>query len=145
MIDAKVCQAFRNLIEEFQENSGFVMPELLREYLVELLSLRLRDTEIIPTPSFAERYLEICQRPTAMAARQLGDQCLFFTSLMPQWGPSRGLSLDYYANLGISSYYTWSDLARDSRGTQLGNWFWDLQRFLNCMLKAKDLELVKWQ
>ena len=142
MIDPKISQAFRDLIAEYQETSGFDMPELLREYLVELLAQRLTDTEVIPRPSFAERYLELQQRPTALTMRQFGDQCLFFVGLMPEYGQRRGISLDYYAALGISCYYTWGDLAHDHRGTQLGNWFYDLQRFLNCLLRNRRLELV---
>jgi hypothetical protein len=53
--------------------------------------------------------------------------------------------MDYYAALGISSYYTVGDLTHDSRMTQLGNWFYYLQRFLNTALHSdRQLELFKF-
>lgn len=143
MIDAKVRSAFFDLVDEFQTESGFQMPDSLRDYLIDLLAVRLRDIDIIPQPSFAERYLEIHQRPTAVTLQQFGDQCLFFVSLMPGYGTKRGLNLDYYCTLGISSYYSWGDLARDSRGAQLGNWFYYLQNFLQALLHHRPVCMVK--
>lgn len=121
---------FRDLIEQHQNHTGFEMPLLLREYLVDLLDSRLERIDIIPEPSFAECYLKLYQRPNPELMRDFGDSALFFCSLMPDYGQRRGLNMDYYATLGISTYYCLGDLTRDPRFTQLGNWFYHLQKFL---------------
>jgi hypothetical protein len=134
---------FRNHLFSHSQKTGFCCPDLLMEYLVSLLSSRIRDCDIIPEPSFAERYLQLYSTRNWADIRQFGDQCLFFTSLLPEYGRRRGLDLDYYAALGISSYYAYGDLTKDSRFTQLGNWFYHLQKFLTSALHHEQaLELV---
>jgi hypothetical protein len=138
-------QQFLELVRDHQSRTGFHVPGLLEQYLVELLSSRLERVEVIPQPSFAERYLELYHYPRIADLKDYADQCLFFCSLMPEYGRRRGLDLDYYASLGISTYYTAGDLADDPRYTQLGNWFYHLQRFLNSALHPDQrLEFVKF-
>ncbi len=137
---------FRNLITEHQQRTGFEMPPLLEDYLVDLLDSRLERVEIIPEPSFAECYLKLYQRPNPELMRDFGDSTLFFCSLMPDYGQRRGLNMDYYATLGISTYYCLGDLIGDTRFTQLGNWFYHLQRFLNSAIHPDQrLELFKFR
>ncbi len=120
------------------------MPELLENYIVDLLTERLHRVDIIPEPSFAERYLILSQKPRLSELKDYADSALFFCSLMPEYGRRRGLSMDYYATLGISTYYTAGDLAPDPRYTQLGNWFYHLQKFLNSAIHPEvRLELYK--
>jgi hypothetical protein len=127
------------------QDQGFSAPELLLAYLTDLVADRLTQTEIIPEPSFAERYLSLYRSVRVSDIRDFADQCLFFCSLMPEYGSKRGLGLDYYGSLGISAYYTVGDLTRDSRFTQLGNWFYHLQRFLDSALhRDQNLELVRF-
>ncbi len=138
-------QQFRTLIREHQDRTGFHVPLLLENYLVTLMSSRLERVEVIPRPSFAERYLELAQNPTVTGLKDYADQCLFFCGLLPEYGRRRGLDLEYYATLGISTYYTVGDLSSDPRFTQLGNWFYYLQRFLNTALHPQQrLELFKF-
>jgi hypothetical protein len=121
------------------------MPELLEWYLVDLLTERLDRVDIIPDPSFAERYLQLYQETKLAAFKDYADSALFFVSLMPEYGRRRGLNMDYYATLGISTYYALSDLSEDPRYTQLGNWFYALQRFLQSAIRPNtDLDLVQW-
>lgn len=130
-------QFYQHLTQHAQE-WGFVAPQDLIIYLCMLLSSRLRDIDIIPKPSFAERYLQLyhCSRPQEI--KDFGDSCLLFCSLLPNYGQRRGLSMDYYATLGISAYYTWGDLTQDARGIQLGNWFYHCQRFLDSALHPEQ-------
>lgn len=135
---------FERLLREHCSATGFTAPELLLDYLVTLLDSRLTRTDIIPDPSFAERYLLLCQKPEASALVDYADSALFFCSLMPDYGQRRGLSMDYYATLGISSYYTVGDMVADDRYIQLGNWFYHLQKFLNSAIRPEvRLELFK--
>lgn len=133
-------------VHEHAERVGFSAPEALEYYLVDLLTARIRQTTIIPEPSFGERYLQLYDaKTTAREIREYADQCLFFTGLLPKYGHRRGLDLDYYASLGISSYYTVGDLTEDDRMIQLGNWFYHLQKFLNSALHPETrLELFKF-
>jgi len=135
---------FQELVREHEQETGFEMPPLLEHYIVDLLTDRLNRVEIIPQPSFAERYLQLYTNPTIASLKDYADTALFFCSLMPEYGRRRGLSMDYYATLGISTYYTAGDLAPDPRFTQLGNWFYHLQKFLNSAIKPDvRLELYR--
>ena len=141
----QVKQQFRQHLDYHCTRTGFTAPDSLLDYLAELLAGRLERVDIIPDPSFAERYLMLLQAPRAEPIRDYADTCLFFTSLMPEWGQRRGISLDYYCTLGISSYYTVGDLIEDDRYTQLGNWFYHLQRFLSTAIHPElRLELFKF-
>ena len=131
-------------IHAHSRDIGFDMPLMLEHYLVDLLTARLDKTTIIPEPSFAERYLELYSETKLSEFKDYADSALFFVSLMPDYGRRRGLNMDYYASLGISTYYTLGDLSYDDRYTQLGNWFYHLQKFLESALRPKNgLELWK--
>lgn len=122
---------------------GFSAPHSLLEYLIDLLADRLTKTDIIPEPSFAERYMQLYSCRCLGDIKDFGDGTLFFVSLMPEYGHRRGLDMDYYATLGISAYYTYADLCHDDRYTQLGNWFYHLQKFLNSAIHPnKKLEYL---
>lgn len=139
----EIQQQFRSHIRTHCDKTGFNVPELLEDYLVGLLSTRLRETEIIPEPSFGERYLQLQQLNRAYLFQEYGDQCLFFVSLLPEYGKRRGLDINYYASLGIASYYTVADRINDDRFIQMGNWFYHLQKFLNSAIHPDTrLEIV---
>lgn len=124
------------------DSVGFAAPLPLLEYLAGMLDDRLTRTTLIPEPSWAERYLEFYSGADAGHIRDYADSCLVFVSLLPEYGARRGLNMDYYAALGISSYYTVGDRTGDVRMTQMGNWFYYLQRFLNSALhQGQHLEL----
>lgn len=136
---------FSLLIREHSQRTGFEMPLLLEQYIVDLLTERLDRVDIIPEPTFAERYLTLYQEFVYAAWKDYADSALFFCSLMPDYGNRRGLNMDYYATLGISTYYALGDIAQDSRYTQLGNWFYHLQRFLNSAIHPEQrLELYRF-
>lgn len=136
---------FESLLIEHCDRTGFTAPDLLLGYLAELLDSRLTRVDIIPDPSFGERYMILQQDPRAELFKDYADSCLFFTSLCPEWVDRRGLSRDYLCTLGISSYYAAGDLAHDDRMTQLGNWFYHLQKFLNSAVRPEvRLELFRF-
>ena len=134
---------FYQHIHTHSTETGFEMPLPLEYYLADLLTERLREPELIPQPSFAERYLELYSEHRLSEFKAFADTSLLFVSLMPEYGTRRGLDISYYATLGISVYYTLGDLSRDARFTQLGNWFYHLQRFLSSALgRRRDLEFA---
>jgi len=126
---------FERLLREHCALTGFTAPELLLQYLATLLDSRLTRTDLIPDPSFAERYLMLYSSKNPADYVDYADSALFFCALMPDYGQRRGLSMDYYATLGISTYYAAGDLVSDDRYIQLGNWFYSLQRFLNSAIR----------
>lgn len=136
---------FHALIREHSRDTGFEMPLLLEQYVVDLLTQRLDRVDIIPEPTFAERYLTLYQQFAHAAWKDYADSALFFCSLMPDYGRRRGLDMSYYATLGISTYYALGDMSQDARYTQLGNWFYHLQRFLNTAIHPEQrLELYRF-
>lgn len=134
---------FRDHLDQHCDRTGITMPPLLRDYLVDLLDSRLRRVDLIPEPSFGERYMILCSQGRMGDLADYGDCCLFFTSLLPEYGRRRGLSMDYYATLGISSYHIVGDRLEDSRYTQLGDWFYTLQRILNSAIHP-DVRVQLW-
>lgn len=132
-------QTFYSLIKQRCSETGFEMPESVEHYCVFLLADRVEKTDIIPDPSFAEKYLRLYNETRIEEIKQFADDCLFFVSVLPEYGRRRGLSMDYYATLGISSYYAYGDLVKESFYTQLGNKFYHLQKFLESTIKNKPL------
>lgn len=132
-------KTFYTLIKERCNETGFEMPEPVEHYCVFLLAERVDKTDIIPDPSFAEKYLSLYQDPKPEEIRQFADDCLFFVSVLPEYGKRRGLNMDYYATLGISSYYAYGDLVREGFYTELGNRFYHLQKFLESTIRNKPL------
>jgi hypothetical protein len=135
-------QLYQHLASHAQAQ-GFSAPSLLIVYLTDMLAQRLHRVDIIPDPSFGERYLQLYTEHSLAAFKDYADSALFFCSLMPDYGRRRGLSMDYYATLGISTYYSLADLSEDDRYTQLGNWFYYLQQFLDSALHH-DRDLNLW-
>lgn len=130
-------EVFHEHIVTHSEHTGFQMPPALCEYIVDVLASRVDRIDIIPEPSFAERYLQLYTQPKIWELKDYADSVLFFCSLLPEYGRRRGLDIDYYATLGISTYYALGDLAPDARFTQLGNWFYHLQRFIHSAIRPQ--------
>jgi len=131
---------------DHSEQVGFAAPELLLDYLALILAERFDRPGFIPEPSFAEAYLRLYSQYRPGIYRDFADSTLIFCSLLPEYGQRRGISMDYYATLGISTYYSLGDLAHDDRFTQLGNWFYHLQGFLCSLLHPqKPLQLVQFR
>ena len=138
-------EQFRWHLESQCERTGFTPPSLLLDYLTLLLASRLNRVDLIPDPSFAERYLLLNQTPSISGFKDYADTCLFFTSLMPEYGQRRGLSLDYYSSLGISAYASAARLADEHCYQQLADSFYVLQKFLTTAIKPElRLELFKF-
>jgi hypothetical protein len=141
-----VREQFRTLVLDHSAQVGFAAPELLLEYLTDILVERFDRPDFVPTPSFAESYLRLYSVYRPGPFREFADSTLIFCSLQPDYGQRRGIPMDYYATLGISTYYTLADFSHDSRFTQLGNWFYHIQKFLCSMLHPdRRLQLLNIQ
>jgi len=131
---------FKTLIREREKETGFELPKAIEEYCIYLLAERVERTDLIPDPSFGEKYLLMYQNPRADDFRQFGDDCLFFTSILPEFGHKRGLNKRYYCDLGVSSYHTCGELIGDQLYKELGNYFYELQRFLESTIRNRPIE-----
>lgn len=138
-------QQFLALVQDHSQRTGFSAPEDLLAYLALILAERLDRPDFIPE-TFAEQYLTLYAAYHRGVYREFADTTLIFCSLLPDYGHRRGLNMDYYATMGISTYYSLGDLAQDPRFTQLGNWFYHCQRFLTSLLHPdRGLELVRFR
>lgn len=143
-VQAAVHQQFKTLVMDHSQQTGFAAPELLLDYVSQILAERFDRPGFIPEPTFAEAYLKMYTRYTPGVYRDFADSTLIFCSLLPDYGNRRGLNMDYYATLGISTYYSLGDLAHDDRFIQLGNWFYHIQKFLCSLLHPqRPLQLVQ--
>ena len=126
---------FYQLLSDHSSRTAATYPDDLIAYLSELLASKLTCTDLIPDQGWGSSYLEL---NTLQDYVRYADDCLFFTSILPEYGRRRGLSLDYYAGLGIGAYYRAGDLSFDHRYTQLGNWFYYLQAFLTTSIHGGE-------
>ncbi len=133
-------RTFYTLIRDRERDTGFQMPQSVEHYCVYLLAERVEKKNIIPDPSFAEKYLMMYQDPRMEEFKQFGDDCLFFTSILPEYGARRGLSKSYFCDLGVASYDTCSTLAGDALYKQLSTCFYELQQFLESTIKNRPIE-----
>lgn len=132
-------RTFRTLVREREKNTGFELPQAVENYCIMMLAERVEKTQLIPDPSFAEKYLSMYQSPKAEEFRQFGDDCLFFVSILPEYGARRGLSKNYYCDLGVASYSTCGDLIGDNLYNQLASCFYEIQKFLESTIKNRPL------
>lgn len=131
--------AFFDLVKEKSEQTGFEMPQEIEAYIVFLLAAKVNNPTVVLQPSFAEKYLQLYDTPNTQEIKFFADHCLWFTSFAPVYGKKRGLPMDYYASLGISSYYAFGDLQKDDFFIKMGNWFYTLRDFIEMVLNTSPL------
>ena len=130
----RTLEIIQHSLNEHGQRTGFELPWALTAYVSQVVTDNLKNTELCPWGTFAEGYLRLYSSTSNREFKDFADKTLLFVSIMPEYGQRRGLDPDYYASLAISAYYTLGDLAGDPRYTQLGNWFYHLQQFLNTWL-----------
>ena len=95
--------AFYRIVCETKETYGYDLPIELESYIVFLLASHLDKPDFLPKSTFAESYLKL-ERSSKQNAKELGDTCLFVTGVFPNYAKNKGLDIDYYSNIGKSSY-----------------------------------------
>lgn len=132
---------FRELIEEHSYRTGFEMPLLLEHYLAALLESRLESSACIVTePSLADCYLMNTVKQPWLGIKYYADQCLFFSSILPELDTPGDIAPIYWAHVGAEAYLSVGDYTKDLRFDQLAIWFVPLQRFLSSMIRS-DLRI----
>lgn len=93
---------FRKVIKQTQNNTGLEIPVSLEAYISIMLANFVEKNNILPSKGFSEYYLTL---KNSQNAKELGDVCLFVTSVFPSFGESRyTVNKKYYSDIGISSY-----------------------------------------
>jgi hypothetical protein len=101
LIDNSSLNLFRNLLKDCWERQGFNCPIYLTEYITMILATRIDQPNWQPHTTFAEQYLKI---RTPIQALELGNTCFFARSVFPEMGSRRGISSEYYVELGQGCY-----------------------------------------
>lgn len=95
------------LVNEAEYKASVALSETLESYLVYLL-MRFTDKPEIARSIIAEDYLEALAKQSQSDAhlQTVGDKCLLMSGLFPQRAKKRGLSDDYFSNMGRTAYFS---------------------------------------
>ncbi|VAW79338.1 hypothetical protein MNBD_GAMMA12-478 [hydrothermal vent metagenome] len=103
---ASVELGWQQLVNDAARSCNQKLDEDLESYLVFALIRFTRQTNIAGSV-FALEYLESVDKSGQVKyehLRDLGDKCLLCSGLFPQSSQNKMVNLDYYINIGISSY-----------------------------------------
>ena len=105
---------WQKLVSEAEAELGVSLDEELESYLVFLL-MRFHNQPEIAGSVMALEYLDGLQQTGRIRQEQMrsvGDQCLLYSGLFPQYARKRRVTVSYYVDLGRSAY---RNLAEDEQ------------------------------
>jgi len=138
MNDAYV-DAFRRVVQETQEETGFELPEHFEAYISMLLANYVDKTNFLPVPGFYQKYLKLKQEPR-QNSKELGDVCLFVSGVFPSYGSKYGLNKKYYTQIGISSYEIAGEMLKYEMFFQLAKHFEVLREFIELTTNSQKFD-----
>ena len=94
--------AFRGVVQDTQNSTGYNLPEHVEAYIVMLLADHVEKVDFLPSSSFAETFLKL--KSGDREAKELGDTCLFVSGVYPKYGNKHGINRRYYQDIGSTSY-----------------------------------------
>ena len=100
-MDSFALYEFQRLLTDTWQNQGWNIPREVTYYTSELLAEHVEKPDWEPKPSYAEVYLQMRSTNTA---KQLGDACFFARAVFPEYKQRRGISSDYFVQIGQGSY-----------------------------------------
>lgn len=101
MENAPAIKGISDILKETITAHGWHIPEPVFAYTVRILAEKVDQMPWHPEPSYAEAYMNI-KTPTEALA--LGNTCFFTRSVFPELLDHRGLSQNYFVELGQGSY-----------------------------------------
>ena len=110
-------------------------PEI-ESYVVMLLADKIDKPNFLPEQTFAEELLALKQ-PYRLTAKELGDTCLFVTGVFPEYG----ISIEYYSNIGKSSYSIATTNLHTELFDSLSTNFDFIRKFINLSIKPNNLPI----
>jgi hypothetical protein len=127
--------AFYKVVKQTQSRYGYDLPFDIEVYVVMLLSSHMDKKDFLPQDSFAESYMKL----KGIKAKELGDTCLFTVGVFPEYGKRKGLTQEYFSNIGRSSYDIATSYLDDKLFSDLRDHFKFLSKFINvCVTDEKQ-------
>ena len=130
--------AFRGVVQDTQNNTGFDLPEHVEAYIVMLLADHVEKLDFLPRNSFAETFLQL--KPGDRTAKELGDTCLFVSSVFPEYGSKHGINRRFYQDIGSTSYDLVSQQMNEELFKILSKHFVFLSHFIEHSCNNKDIK-----
>jgi len=127
--------AFYDVVQETRQHTGIELPEPIEHYVVVLLASHMDKTNFLPNESFAQTFLQIKR---SSDAKTLGDTCLFVTGIFPDYG----IDIDYYSNIGKTSYDAVSYNLNTELFSTLSQHFDYVREFINYIPNKRDKYFV---
>ena len=128
--------AFYDIVKEASETTGYQLPIEIESYVVMLLADKIDKPNFLPEQTFAEELLALKQ-PYRLTAKELGDACLFVTGVFPEYG----ISIEYYSNIGKSSYSIATTNLHTELFDSLSTNFDFIRKFINLSIKPNNLPI----
>ena len=130
--------AFRGVVQDTQNSTGFDLPEHVEAYIVMLLADHVEKFDFLPRNSFAETFLQL--RPGDRTAKELGDTCLFVSGVFPEFGSKHGINRRFYQDMGSTSYDLVSQQMNEELFKILSKHFVFLSNFIEHTCNNKEIK-----
>jgi len=129
--------AFHEVVVETIDSTGFDLPTEITSYIIMLLASRVEQNPL-PDPNFAIAFLNL-SRPADQKAKELGDTCLFVSSVYPKFGEHRGLNRRYYQDIGSTSYDLFAEKHNPELFNPLSRHFAYVSNFISLVVSSPKL------
>lgn len=128
---------FYQVVKDVQAKTGLELPHNVESYITILLAKHIDKKDFLPRRTFAESFLNLCYSSWQDSAA-LGDTCLFMTGVFPDYNTSKGFDVDYFSNIGKTSYSQAIDRSHDTIYNTLSQNFDFVRDFISIAVNKKD-------
>ncbi len=101
MVDPIYYQTWFDVLDQTKQKYGWPIPTYIEQYMSAVLANYTDKPDWQPANSWAETLLQI---QTATAAKVLGDQALFASAVFPTLLEHKGITDQYFIDIGRVSY-----------------------------------------
>lgn len=131
---------WQEVIKNAEDRCSIALKDELEAYLISLM-IRFTNKPEVVNKIIATAFLDALQareRERHLSLQQVGDQCLIFAGLFPKAAEKRLVKINYFVDLGRSSYAAISYKTNDLFGS-LALQFVVLMDVLQCVRGCSDL------
>lgn len=107
MIDPTYYQTWFDVLDQTKHQYGWPIPTYIEQYMSAVLANYTDKPDWQPQTTWAETLLQL---QSAQAAKILGDQALFASAMFPNMLARKGISEQYFINIGRASYSRAADI-----------------------------------
>lgn len=140
MIEPEYYRVWFDVIDHSKQKYGWPIPTYIEQYMCAILANYTDKPDWQPEPSWAETLLKI---QSAQAAKILGDQAFFAAAVFPTMLKSKGISEQYFHNIGRSSYNRAAQINADLFFTMSQHFTYLAQCLQQCIRDNPQLEWHK--